>query len=112
MASSLDISYSVYKQSVIKLIKTFYLQSYRKLSKELHSSKHPDAGEKLKEISFAYETLSNPNKRPLYDTYGIKGVQENDNQVNSGDFMSDLFESPFASFVGMYANYTLIFMFT
>lgn len=74
-------------------------QSYLKLSKDLHSGQQPGAAEIFKEISFAYETLSDPKKRPLYDRYGLEGVQESSDQINyGGGFMSDLFESPFASF--------------
>lgn len=73
-----------------------------KLSKDLHSGQQPGAAEIFKEISFAYETLSDPKKRPLYDRYGLEGVQESSDQINyGGGFMSDLFESPFASFAGM-----------
>ena len=30
----------------------------------------------FKEISFAYDILSNPEKRDLYDRYGEKGLRE------------------------------------
>lgn len=51
------------------------LQSYFKLAKEYHPDKNPDHGDKFKEISFAYEVLSSPEKRRLYDTRGLEGVQ-------------------------------------
>lgn len=50
-------------------------KAYFKLSK-LH---HPDKGgdeHKFKEISAAYEILSDPEKREKYDKYGLEGVVE------------------------------------
>jgi DnaJ family protein A protein 2 len=54
----------------------FILQAYRKLAKEFHPDKNPEAGDKFKEISFAYEVLSDVKKRSVYDKYGLKGMQE------------------------------------
>lgn len=54
----------------------FLFQSYRKLAKEYHPDKNPEAGDKFKEISFAYDVLSDPKKKSLYDKYGLKALQE------------------------------------
>ena len=62
--------------SVLLIIYLLYVQSYRKLAKKYHPDKNPNNGEKFKEISFAYEVLSDPEKRSDYDQYGLEGIQE------------------------------------
>ncbi|KAM3188083.1 hypothetical protein ACTXT7_001036 [Hymenolepis weldensis] len=49
-------------------------RAYRKLAKQYHpdKNKNAEAEQKFKEISFAYECLSDPEKRRRYDSQGIK----------------------------------------
>uniref|UniRef100_I3KCP8 DnaJ heat shock protein family (Hsp40) member A2b n=1 Tax=Oreochromis niloticus TaxID=8128 RepID=I3KCP8_ORENI len=68
------------------------LQAYRKLAKEYHPDKNPEAGDKFKEISFAYEVLTNPEKKELYDRYGEQGLREGG---GGGPGMEDIFSHIF-----------------
>lgn len=54
-------------------------KAYRKLSKKYHPdiNKEPDAEAKFKEISEAYEILSDAQKRAAYDQYGHAGTNPN-----------------------------------
>ncbi len=52
-------------------------KAYRSLSKELHPDKHKGdkaAEAKFKEVNEAYETLSNPQKKQMYDQFGSAGA--------------------------------------
>ncbi|CAI9769222.1 unnamed protein product [Fraxinus pennsylvanica] len=77
--------------------------AYRKLARNYHPdvNKEPGAEEKFKEISNAYEVLSDDEKRSIYDRYGEAGLKGAG--MGTGDFSNpfDLFESLFDGLGGM-----------
>ena len=55
-------------------------KAYRKLAKKYHPDLNPDddtAEQKFKEVSEAYEILSDKEKRARYDQFGHAGVDPN-----------------------------------
>ncbi len=54
-------------------------KAYRKLARKFHPDVNPNdrkSEEKFKEISFAYEVLSDKDKRARYDEFGMQGLAE------------------------------------
>ncbi len=86
-------------------------KAYRTLAKKYHPDLHPDNREeaeaKFKEISEAYEVLSDPDKRGRYDQYGFAGVNNdfgaggfNMNDFTHGDDLNDILNDLFGGMFG------------
>ncbi|WP_414840234.1 molecular chaperone DnaJ [Carnobacterium sp. TMP28] len=85
-------------------------KAYRKLSKQFHPdiNKAADADAKFKEITEAYEVLSDGNKRAAYDQYGHASTDPNFGNsgggfgggFGGGGFNGGGFEDIFESFFG------------
>ncbi|KAG5513522.1 hypothetical protein PMAC_000954 [Pneumocystis sp. 'macacae'] len=70
-------------------------KAYRKLALKYHPDKNPAAGDKFKEISHAYEVLSDPQKREIYDRYGEEGLLGDGSSGMSGMNAEDIFSQFF-----------------
>jgi len=57
------------------------------MAMKYHPDKNPHSGDKFKEISLAYEILSDAEKRDVYDRYGEEGLKEG---VGGPGFEEDL----------------------
>lgn len=65
-------------------------KAYFRLSKTHHPDKGGDE-HKFKEISAAYEILSDPEKRKAYDKYGLEGVDDEGGAAARGEDLFSMF---------------------
>lgn len=74
-------------------------KAYKKKAIKLHPDKGGDP-EKFKELAEAAEILGNPEKRELYDRYGMEGVTNGGRGGGGGGEGMDIFEAMFGGGMG------------
>ena len=78
-------------------------KAYRRLALQLHPDRNsaPDAAEKFKEITEAYQVLSDPERRGMYDRFGHSAFERGGGAgVDFGNFAGFNIEDIFESFFG------------
>ena len=83
-------------------------RAYRRLAKKYHPDLNPDdpdAEQKFKEATAAYEILSNPEMRSRYDKFGHAGVDPQAGNNGFGGF-NDIFDDIFDIFGGGFGSYS------
>ncbi len=81
-------------------------RAFRKLARELHpdvNAHDPEAEEKFKEAAEAYEVLSDPEQRQVYDRFGLDGLRSGGFPPGGGQgfgSVEDLFQAVFGGAFG------------
>ena len=73
-------------------------KSYRKLAMKYHPDRNPNnkkSEEKFKQISEAYEVLSDSKKRKSYDQFGHEGIEQYNNSGYTSEKFTDIFSDIF-----------------
>ncbi|KAJ5712879.1 Type I HSP40 co-chaperone [Penicillium malachiteum] len=83
--------------------------AYKKGALKFHPDKNadnPEAAEKFKELSHAYEILSDGEKRQIYDQYGEEGLEHGGGGggMNAEDLFSQFFGGGGGGFGGMFGG--------
>lgn len=77
-------------------------KAYKRAALRLHPDKNPDpeTQDKFKEVTEAYETLSDPEKKQIYDEYGEKVLKEGGGGSTGFHDPMDIFSAMFGGGMG------------
>ena len=77
--------------------------AFRRLARELHpdvNNHDPEAEDKFKQAAEAYEVLSDPERRRVYDSYGHEGLRGNGAPQGGFGSVEDIFQAFFGGNFG------------